>query len=136
MAAVPVVQYLDLGPDGPRLVSRECTACGARFFDRRPACAQCGRRDFADAAHPRTGTVEAFTIVHRAAPGVPTPFVSAVVRLSDGMPVKANVIGCPADAEHVHTGMAVQLETFAVGTDAQGTEAVAFGFSPVATAAG
>ncbi|GAC1478084.1 MAG: hypothetical protein NVS1B12_14140 [Acidimicrobiales bacterium] len=35
---IPMVDYLVLGDD-PHLVTNECTACGARLFDRRIACA-------------------------------------------------------------------------------------------------
>ena len=35
---IPLVDYLVLG-DEPHLVANECTSCGARFFDRRNACA-------------------------------------------------------------------------------------------------
>ena len=37
---VPLVEYLVLG-DSPHLEANECTSCGARFFDRRNACASC-----------------------------------------------------------------------------------------------
>ena len=37
---IPLVDYLVLGDD-PHLVANECTSCGARFFDRRNACADC-----------------------------------------------------------------------------------------------
>ena len=43
---IPLVDYLVLGDD-PHLVANECTACGARFFDRRNACASCGGTEFA-----------------------------------------------------------------------------------------
>src|SRR5215204_6421191 len=39
-AQVPLVDYLVLG-DSPHLVANQCTSCGARFFDRRNACAGC-----------------------------------------------------------------------------------------------
>ena len=42
---IPLVDYLVLG-DEPHLVANECTACGARFFDRRNACAACGGTEF------------------------------------------------------------------------------------------
>ena len=45
---VPLVDYLVLG-DEPHLQANECTACGARFFDRRNACAACGKTDFTKA---------------------------------------------------------------------------------------
>ena len=44
---VPFVDYLVLG-DSPHLVAHECTNCGARFFDRRNACASCFASDFRD----------------------------------------------------------------------------------------
>ena len=42
---IPFVDYLVLGDD-PHLVANECTACGARFFDRRNACASCSGTEF------------------------------------------------------------------------------------------
>ena len=42
---IPLVDYLVLG-DEPHLVANECTSCGARFFDRRNACAACFGTDF------------------------------------------------------------------------------------------
>ena len=42
---IPMVDYLILD-DEPHLVSNECAECGALFFDRRNACAACGKRQF------------------------------------------------------------------------------------------
>ena len=42
---LPIVDYLQIGDD-PHLVANECTDCGARYFDRRNACAKCGRTAF------------------------------------------------------------------------------------------
>ena len=77
------------------------------------------------------GEVRAFTIVSLAAPGIPVPFVASVIDC-DGTSVKGNVINTPPDPEHVHVGMKVRLATQVVGTDSAGTEAVGFGFEPVA----
>lgn len=126
---IPLVEYLVLG-DQPHLRAHECEACGARFFDRRNACASCSGTGFRDADIPTEGELEAFTIVAYAAPGIPTPFVAGVVDCG-GTRVRGNVINCPADPEHVHTGMKVRLATYVVGTDEEGTEAVGFGFEPV-----
>lgn len=126
---VPLVEYLALG-DQPHLIAHECTACGARFFDRRNACASCGQTDFRPAEIPTEGELRTFTIVAYAAPGIPTPFVAGVVDC-DGTSVRTNVINVPADPEHVHTGMKVRLATYVVGTDDEGTEAIGFGFEPV-----
>jgi uncharacterized OB-fold protein len=126
---IPLVDYLELGDD-PHLVANECTACGARFFDRRNACAACEGTDFTKVRVPGTGEVRAFTIVAFAAPGVPVPFVAAVVDC-EGTSVRANLINVTPDPEHVSLGMKVRLATEVIGTDDNGTEAVGFGFEPL-----
>jgi uncharacterized OB-fold protein len=126
---IPLVDYLVLGDD-PHLVAHQCAACGARFFDRRNACASCGATDFQDVDVPTTGEVRAFTIVSFAAPGIPVPFVAAVVDC-EGTSVRANLINVSPDPEHVTTGMKVRLATGVIGTDDDGTEAVGFGFEPL-----
>ena len=70
---VPLVDYLVLG-DSPHLTANECTKCGARYFDRRNACASCFATDFKKVAIVNEGIVRSFTIVTFAAPGVPVPF--------------------------------------------------------------
>lgn len=130
MAQVPLVGYLVLG-DVPHLVAKQCTSCGARFFDRRNACAACGAdTGFDDVDVAREGVLRAFTIVSFAAPGVPVPFVAGVVDC-DGTSVRGNIVNVPADPEHVHLGMKVRLTTVPVGTDSAGTEAVGYGFEPI-----
>ncbi len=126
---IPLVDYLVLG-EHPHLVAHECESCGARFFDRRNACASCSNTSFKAADVPTDGELQAFTIVAYAAPGIPTPFVAGVVDCG-GTSVRGNVINTPADPEHVRTGMKVRLATYVVGTDEEGTEAIGFGFEPV-----
>jgi len=131
---VPLVDYLILDGD-PKLVAKACSSCGARFFDRRNACAACGDDagfDTVDVA--RDGVLTAFTIVTHAAPGVPVPFVAGVVDC-DGTSVRANVVNIPPDPEHVRLGMKVRLATFPLGEDAAGTTAVGFGFEPIESGA-
>lgn len=126
-----MVEYLELG-DGPaHLVANKCTSCAALYFDRRNACGRCGKTEFERAALGTSGKVNAFTIVQRAAPGVPTPYVSAVVELDGGGAVKANIVNVDPTPEKVRLGMPVELVTFPAGTDDEGTEAIAFGFAPV-----
>ncbi|HVA74411.1 MAG TPA: OB-fold domain-containing protein [Acidimicrobiales bacterium] len=127
---VPLVDYLVLG-DHPHLVTKECKSCGARFFDRRNACASCGKAEgFKQVDVPTEGELRAYTIVAYAAPGIPVPFVAGVVDC-DGTSVRGNVINTSPDPEHVRTGMKVRLATYVVGTDDEGTEAIGFGFEPV-----
>ncbi len=127
---IPFVNYLALG-DKPHLVANECTSCGARFFDRRNACASCSGTEFKDAAISTQGEVRTFTIVAFAAPGVDVPYISAIVDC-DGTSVRANLVNVPADPDHVKVGMPVKLTTFPIGKDEEGVEAINFGFEPAA----
>ena len=126
---IPLVDYLVLEPE-PHLVAHECTGCGARYFDRRNACAGCFGTDFRNVDVATTGEVRAFTIVSLAAPGIPTPFVAAVVDC-DGTSVRANVVNTDPDPDHVHVGMKVRLTAQPIGSDSAGTEAIGFGFEPI-----
>jgi uncharacterized OB-fold protein len=126
---IPMVDYLVLDGE-PHLVSQECKGCGALFFDRRNACARCGKRTFGTRDLSPNGVVRSFSIIHQAAPGVPVPYVSSVIDLDGGGSVKANVLNIEPDPEHVKLGMKVRMTTFVAGTDDDGTEAVAFAFEP------
>ncbi|MCZ7530772.1 MAG: OB-fold domain-containing protein [Acidimicrobiia bacterium] len=128
VARIPLVDYLVL-EDPPHLVAHECTSCGARFFDRRNACASCFGTEFRSAELPTEGELVSFTIVSFAAPGVPVPFVAGVIDL-DGTTVRGNIVNTEPDTEHVTLGMKVRLTTFSIGSDDNGVEAVAFGFEP------
>ena len=125
---IPLVNYLVLG-DSPHLVANECTACGARYFDRRNACAGCFATEFRPVDIATEGEVRSFTIVTFAAPGVPVPFVPAIVDCG-GTSVRANLINVEASPEHVKLGMKVRLATYSLGTDDNGVEAIGFGFEP------
>ena len=129
MAQVPLVDYLVLG-DRPHLAANECTGCGARFFDRRNACASCSGTDFKKVEVATDGELRSFTIVSFAAPGVPVPFVAGVIDC-DGTSVRGNVINTEPDPDHVRLGMKVKLATYSIGTDDNGTEAIGFGFEPL-----
>jgi uncharacterized OB-fold protein len=126
---LPLVDYLVLGKE-PHLEAWECTSCGARFFDRRNACASCEGDDFRRAPIASEGVVRAFTIVSQAAPGIPVPFVAAVVDC-DGTSVKANIVNVEPTDAHVSTGMKVRLVTSPFGVDDDGVEGVGFGFEPI-----
>lgn len=127
---IPFVNYLVLG-DAPHLVANECTACGARFFDRRNACAGCSGTEFKLADIPTQGELRSFTIVAFAAPGIDVPFVSAIVDCG-GTSVRTNLVNIEPSPEHVKLGMRVRLTTFPIGKDDEGVEAINFGFEPAA----
>src|SRR5476649_2325134 len=119
---IPIVGYLVID-DGPaHLEAWEAVDSGALYFDRRNADAKGGGTEFRRRALGSTGKVRSFTIVHRAVPGVPTPYVSAIVDLDGGGAVKGNLQNVPPDPEHVKLGMPVRMTTFVAGTDDDGTE--------------
>ena len=126
---IPIVDYLALEPE-PHLEVNECTQCGAHYFDRRNACANCEGTAFRRAPLATEGEVKAFTIVSFAAPGIPVPFVAGLVDCG-GTTVRANVVNVEPDPEHVNLGMKVRLTTYSIGTDDAGTEAIGFGFEPI-----
>ncbi len=124
---IPFVDYLVLDDGAPHLVANRCTRCGARFFDRRNACASCSGTEFAPVAIAAEGEVRSFTIVTFAPPGVEVPFVAAIVDC-DGTSVRGTIVNCPPDPEHVTLGMRVRLTTTVVGTDEAGVQAVNYAF--------
>lgn len=125
---VPLVDYLVLG-NTPHLVANECTSCGARFFDRRNACAACFATEFRKSDIASDGVVRSFTIVTFAAPGVPVPFVAAIIDCG-GTSVRTNLINVDPTPEAVTLGMKVRLATYSLGNDDNGAEAIGFGFEP------
>jgi len=129
---IPIVDYLVIDEGSPRLVAWEAVESGALFFDRRNADAKSGTKEFRRKQLADEGVIRSFTIVQRGVPGVPVPYVSALVDLDGGGSVKANLLNCPPDPEHVKLGMRVRMTTFVAGTDDDGTEAIAFAFEPAA----
>lgn len=127
--SIPIVNYLVLEPQ-PHLVAQECTACKAKFFGRHNACPKCFGVTFAEFEVPTTGVLKTFTIVHHDAKGVPVPYCAAIIDCG-GMTVSGNIIGVDPDPEIITRGMQVQLKTYSLGTDAEGVEAIGFGFEPV-----
>ena len=127
---VPIVDYLVIDDGAPHLAAWESVDSGALYFDRRNADANSGGTEFRRKNLATTGKVRSFTIVHRTVPGVPAPYVSALVDLDGGGTVKTNLSNIPPDPEHVKLGMSVRMTTFPAGTDDDGTEAIAFAFEP------
>jgi len=129
VSQIPFVEYLVLD-DGPaHLVANECASCGARFFDRRNACARCFATEFDQVSIPTEGELRTFTIVAFAAPGVEVPFVAGVIDCG-GTSVRSNIINIDPTPDNIHTGMSVRLATYSIGLDADGVEAIGFGFEP------
>lgn len=125
---VPIVGYLNLA-DPPHLIATICSRCGAAYFDQRDACASCFETEFTTKAVPTTGTLETFTVVEVAAPGVKVPYVAGLVDCG-GVSVRANIVNVEPKVGPVRLGMPLRLTTFPIGTDDEGRTAIGFGFEP------
>jgi uncharacterized OB-fold protein len=126
---IPAVNYLELEPEA-HLVAWFCTSCGAEYFDRRNGCARCFATEFERRPLSTEGTVTAFTVIHRAAPGLPAPYTSVVVDLDGGGSVKANLLDV-TDPAAICANPKVRLTTFVAGVDDDGVEAIAFAFTQI-----
>ncbi|MDB5576304.1 MAG: putative nucleic-acid-binding protein [Bradyrhizobium sp.] len=75
-----------------------------------------------------SGTLYNYTVVHRSLPGVPTPFVSAVIDLDGGGSIKANL---DAPAADLRFGMPVKAIFEKLGqVDVKGRAYFGFRFVP------
>ena len=55
------------------------------------------------------GTLYNYTVVHRSYPGVPVPFVSAIVDLADGGSLRGTLLGVDPDPTALEAGMPVEV---------------------------
>jgi uncharacterized OB-fold protein len=97
VAAVP---YVVIDRDGDHhLIGSRCAQCGTTLLGRRVACAACGTHDSVE--HVRladTGRVRTCTVINRSYPGVPVPFIAAVIDIDGGGVVRGTLRGdIPAD---------------------------------------
>jgi uncharacterized OB-fold protein len=133
--AFPFVTVDELGRPG--LVAQRCTNCGATYPDKeRLACAKCGARaDAFESFVPKMeGTLHAAVIVHRGYPGIPVPFISAVVDLDGGPTIKGTLRNSGFDPGDIAQGRRVRVAfDDALGrTDKDGNAYVAHYFEPMA----
>ena len=130
----PIVPFLKLPVDAsqkPYLVGSRCKQCGATYLGTRMACSRCFSTDAMDEVQlSDKGELHVFSIVHQSAPGVPTPYVAAIVDLPEGVSVRTNIAGVEPDPSKLRFGMPVQMVTDVVNTDREGNEVVAFSFRP------
>jgi uncharacterized OB-fold protein len=131
VAAQPHIKF-DAGGK-PFIEAHRCRACGAMVAEVRLACPACSARDGFEAVHAKeTGKLVAYSIVKRSYPGIPTPFVSAIVELDDGLTLKANLVGAGFEPEDITPNMKIRLQfNDALGrTDKEGRAYVGYQFEP------
>ena len=76
-----------------RLVVPRCEKCGRHFFPPERLCPSCGSDVWCGVDCAGTGSVVAFTVVHRApSPDFDVPYVVAVVALDEGCELLTNLV--------------------------------------------
>jgi uncharacterized OB-fold protein len=131
----PIVSFLRLGEGGKpdTLAGYRCSSCGALFLSPRVACARCSTEGgFSEVELSRRGKLYVYSIVHQSAPGVPVPFISAIVDLDDGIAVRCTLVDVEPDPAKLRFDMPVEMITRTVRQDKEGKDVVAFFFRPAA----
>jgi uncharacterized OB-fold protein len=131
----PIVPFLALPNDPgekPYLAGSRCKNCGASYLGTRMACSKCFSTEAMEPVKlSDKGELHVFSIVHQSAPGVPTPYIAAIVDLPEGVSIRCNIAGVEADPKNLKFGMPVQMVTESIRKDREGNEVIAFSFKPV-----
>ena len=130
---LPIKPFVKLPPgEKPYLAGMICKSCGEVLLggQARLACPKCASRaGFTDIKLAETGKLFVYTTVERSFPGVPTPFVSAVVDLDGGGVLKGNLRNVKPDK--LTFGMPVKVVFDDAGrTDKQNNTYIAYFFEP------
>jgi len=106
---MPVPRYTREIPQRFRLEAGRCKSCGKILFPPRPVCPQCGSKEFEKVRLSDKGKVVTFTVIRVASEqfATQTPYVVAVVELSDGARITTQVVDCRP--EEVEIGKSVRL---------------------------
>jgi scaffold protein (connect acetoacetyl-CoA thiolase and HMG-CoA synthase) len=128
-----IVPFLRLGENAtpPHLVAKKCAGCGAVYLGSRVACSKCGGTGpFTEVRLSDRGTLWVYSIVHQSAPGIPTPYVAAIVDLPEGVSVRCTLVDVEPKPEKLPFGMPVEMITRKVREDKDGNDVIAFFFRP------
>ena len=132
--SVPVTSCIAFGPDGtPHLVGSRCADCGCVMPGPRATCIACGARGRTESIRlTERGRLHSFTIVHRSFPGVPTPFIAAVVELENGCALKGSLVDVEPRWDAVTFDMPVRVVFRDTGQrNADGSAFVSYYFTPL-----
>jgi hypothetical protein len=131
---LPVVDFLKIPDVGdPYLEGSKCLNCGALFPGTRKICAACGTRNQMKTLHlSNKGKLHTYSIVHRSFPGVPVPYISAVVNLEGGCALKGCLINMAPDPEKLVFDMPVKVvfQDARGQKDKEGNSYLSYFFSP------
>ena len=131
IAAVP---YVVIGRNGDHyLVGSRCGDCGATLLGERVACAACGSgHSISRIRLAETGRVRTCTIINRSYPGVPVPFIAAVVDIDGGGVVRGTMLGAIPENPSAQFGKPVRISIEDTGQrDAAGRPFYSHVFRPL-----
>jgi uncharacterized OB-fold protein len=131
----PILPFLRIPDDPgekPYLWGSKCKSCGQVYLGSRMACSKCLSTDPMDEVRlSDRGELHVFSIVHQSAPGIPVPYIAAIVDLPEGVSVRCNIEGVEPDPKNLEFGMPVEMFTEKVHTDREGNDIIAFKYRPV-----
>ena len=132
---IPILSFLRLPEkEGEKayLFGNKCKQCGTIFLGSRMACSRClSTEPMEEVRLSDRGELHVFSIVHQSAPGIPVPYIAAIVDLPEGVSVRCNIEGVEPDPKQLKFGMPVEMFTEKVHTDREGNDIIAFKFRPV-----
>lgn len=108
--AFPFIAVNDVGQ--PSLTAQRCRECGTVYADaERLACAKCGARadKFEEIEPSYEGSLHSASIVMRAFPGIPVPFISAIVDLDGGPTLKGILRNAGLEPADIAQGRRVKV---------------------------
>jgi len=127
--------FVKIPKDGsaPYLAGSKCRNCGEVYVGDREVCGKCFSRGKMDAVKlGQTGKLYNFTVVHRNFPGVPVPFISAIVDVDGGGTLKGNLLGVEPKPEAIKFDMPVKIVIKDAGRkDKDGNSYLAYFFEPL-----
>lgn len=112
----PIIEMLRLptsSGEKPYLAGYRCPACGATYVgEGRVACSKCtATQPLQEIRLSDRGSLYVYSIVHQSVPGVPVPYVSAIVDLPEGVSVRCNLVDIEPDPAKITFGMPVEMVT-------------------------
>ena len=96
-----------------RLLIQKCTDCGHLQFYPRLICTECTSRTLVWHEASGRGVVKTFTIIRRAVSAAfeaDVPYVVALIALTEGPTMMANIVACDVDAVAIGMDVAVTFE--------------------------
>ena len=112
-AIAPILRLPNAPGEKAYLVGYRCSACEATYLGAdRVGCSKCTATDeLKEVQLSDHGTLYVFSIVHQSAPGIPVPYISAIVDLPEGVSVRCNLVDIEPDPAKIEFGMPVEMLT-------------------------